>query len=298
MRPKNKTRRLKKGGFPSPGPEQCHPNVHRTGAKGCFPDSLWKRVAQELNAQGGGAAGGRKGVKGAGAVDANMKAIAAHLGVNPRQQASLLKALPLDEEEKRILAQQYLRPEQPTDWKDDPDMWLDSVNIATVMKQYEDPYPQFKFLGPYPIDFAAKDPYTEQKRCIIGEMCNLDLKSMKAQGKTNVGIVYNLDPHYKGGSHWVANYIDIPRHKVYYFDSYGMDPPMQVRKFMQWLTIQDPRMRISYNGRRFQFRDSECGMYCMYFLIRMLMGDGFKSFVRRSPPDSYMLDLRDYLFST
>lgn len=290
MRPKRKTRRLKKRAFPPPGPEQCHPSMHRSGAKGCFPDSVWKRVANEL-ATTSSVGGGRS-------VNADMKSIATHLGVDPRHQRSLLQALPISDNEKRILATKYLRPAQPAEWKGDPDMWLDSNNIASVMKQYEETNPQFQFLGPYPIDFAAKDPYTEQKRCIIGEMCNLNLEHMKTLGKSKVGIVYNLDPHYKGGSHWVANYIDIPRHKVYYFDSYGMDPPMQVRKFMQWLTIQDPAMQIAFNGRRFQFRDSECGMYCMYFLIRMLMGDGFRSFVRRSPPDTYMLDLRDYLFST
>jgi hypothetical protein len=128
-------------------------------------------------------------------------------------------------------------------------------------------------------------------------MCELNLRQSYDRGKKRIGIIYNLDPHYKNGSHWVANYIDIPTKTVYYFDSYGYPPPAQIRKFMQWLTIQEPSMKLAFNGRRFQYRDSECGMYCLYFIIRMLMGDKFKSFVRRSPPDSYMYDLRDYLYS-
>lgn len=283
-----KTRRRRD--FPKPGPEQCHPRV-KHGEKGCLPVNILNEAAAAMGIQ---TSQKQKG----GAEKNALKSIANQLGVDPRHQRSLLNALPIAEEKKRILAEKYLRPEQPASWKEDPDMWLDSYNIANVMKQYEDVYDDFAFLGPYPIDFAAKDPYTEKKRCIIGEMCSLNLGEHLQQGKKRIGIVYNLDPHYKGGSHWVANYIDIPRKQVYYFDSYGMEPPAQVRKFMQWLTIQEPRMQLAFNGRRFQFKDSECGMYCMYFLIRMLMGDSFKRFVRRSPPDSYMLDLRDYLFST
>lgn len=281
--------------FPDPGPSQCHPRVGATGLSrnGCFPDSVWQEVARNQGGAGTAASTGQKGGRAA-----NMKAIAAQLGIAPTHQRSILNALPLSQEKKEELARLYLRPAQPANWKEDPDMWLDSNNIADVMRQYEEINRDFVFLGPYPIDFAAKDPYTEKKKCIIGEMCSMDLDREKTRGKSKIGIVYNLDPHYKDGSHWVANYIDIPKKKLYYFDSYGMEPPAQVRKFMQWLTIQEPALKLAYNGRRFQFKDSECGMYCLYFLIRMIMGDSFRRFVRHSPPDTYMLDLRDYLFST
>ena len=172
------------------------------------------------------------------------------------------------------------------------------MNLSPMMKQYEEAYPSFKFLGPYPIDFAAQDPYVQTKRCIIGEMCGLNLAQEAAKGKRGVGFVFNLDPHYKEGSHWIASYIDIPKKTFYYFDSYGYPPPAQIRKFMQWLTIQEPKMKLEYNGRRFQYKESECGMYCLYFIIRMLMGDRFRTLVRRSPPDTFMLDMRDYLYST
>jgi hypothetical protein len=117
-------------------------------------------------------------------------------------------------------------------------------------------------------------------------------------GTKSVGIVYNLDPHYKSGSHWVANYIDIVGHKCYYFDSYGMAPPMQVVRFMKWLTTQDPKMKLFYGSRRLQFNNTECGVYCIYFIIRMLEGDSFTDITRRKPKDAEMLDLRDWLFST
>jgi hypothetical protein len=67
---------------------------------------------------------------------------------------------------------------------------------------------------------------------------------------------------------------------------------------MKWLTTQDPKMKLAYNARRFQYKGSECGMYSMYFIIRMLSGDSFRPFTRKAPRDSVMLELRDCMFST
>jgi hypothetical protein len=214
-------------------------------------------------------------------------------------QRSFLNATGLSAQRKSELAKYYLRPEKPKAWTGDPDMWLDSNNIADVMKQYEESNSEFEFMGPFPIDFAAQDPYEKSsKKCLITEVCNFRVEKSLAAGKKYIGIVYNLDPHFKSGSHWVANFIDIPRKMCYYFDSYGMKPPDQVAKFMKWITTHDPDIRLQSNGRRFQKRNTECGMYSIYFIIRMLAGDNFKTFVRREPPDEFMLKLRDWLFST
>jgi hypothetical protein len=106
-----------------------------------------------------------------------------------------------------------------------------------------------------------------------------------------------MDPSNKGGSHWVASFTDIPAHRSYYFDSYGMKALPQVARFMRALTLQDPKMKLQYNARRFQFRESECGVYCIYFIIRMLEGADFVKFCRSDPRDSDMLLLRQYIYS-
>jgi hypothetical protein len=105
-----------------------------------------------------------------------------------------------------------------------------------------------------------------------------------------------LDPHYKGGSHWVALAIDLARNCVYYFDSYGMAPPKQVTHYMRYLTIQDPNLRLERSGRRFQYSKTECGMYSMYFLIRMIAGESFKKFCKTPVADKEMLQFRKVLF--
>ncbi len=291
---KNQPGNKQKGGAKEirayPGPSQCHPRVGReTPSGGCIPADILAKV---------GIGGGGKSQK------SLMESVAKHLGVDPHNQRSLLEKLPLTPEEKQEVAKKWLRPAQPVEWKEDPDKWLDSNNIKDVMTQYEEAYPDFKFLGPYPIDFAAaadssaNSRGTDTKHCLIDEMCQLDLDGDALQGKTKLGIVYNLDPHYKSGSHWVANFIDIPKKQCYYFDSYGMEPPKQIYRFMQWLTIQEPDMKLGWNGRRFQKQNSECGMYCLYFLDRMISGEPYLKFCRRAPPDRFMLDMRDWLFST
>ena len=283
-----KSRRLTKD-IPTPGPSQCHPRVGETRPSyGCLPPEVLQKAASQTGVP----------------LESNptllRRALEKHLNVNPEQEMSFLNALPFPSSEKEELAKTYLRPIQPTKWKDDPDMWLDSLNIESVMKQYEEAFDEFEFMGPFPIDFAAPDPYNRsgEKKCLIREICGLRMEQALQQGTKSIGIIYNLDPHFKDGSHWVANYIDIPNHKCYYFDSYGYEPPKQIAIFMKWLTTQDPKMKLMYNARRFQHLGSECGMYSMYFIIRMLAGDQFRPFCKRQPRDSVMLDFRDWIFST
>lgn len=312
-RTRRKTMKKKRGvqQQPAPGPSQCHPSVKKPGAHGCLPLEVLQRVAGQI------------GVSPSLTGKALRSSIEKALNVTkPGAERTFLQALPISAQEKADLGRRALRPAMPAGWYEDPDMWLDSNNIADVMNQYEEAYPHFEFMGPFPIDFAAPDPYVKEqkvgmvgqapiggrmappgaavmtKKCLMNEICEFRVKKAMSNGTRAIGIVYNLDPHFKSGSHWVANYIDIPRHRCYYFDSYGMAPPPQVAKFMRWLTTQDPKMRLEYSSRRLQFNDSECGVYSMYFIIRMLHGDKFTEFSRRRPKDADMLDLRDWLFST
>jgi hypothetical protein len=235
----------------------------------------------------------------------------------------------LAEEEKPKILKEHFRPAMPSEWSADPDMWLASTDIEAVMRQYEEAVPSFKFLGVVPIDFSAPDPYEEEKdpynihkvagqdssietqgvggaaagaggkkqKCLANEFCTVDLKREKAKGIRTIGAVFNLDPHDKNGSHWIACCILLDTKAIYYFDSYGLPPPPQVSRFMRSFILQDAGLTLKYNGRRFQFGNSECGMYSMYFLICMINRVPFKTFVRHTVPDKYMLELRHVLFS-
>jgi len=272
-----------------PGPKQCHPSVGRTRpAAGCFPEDVLKSAAEKL------------GVKSTGSLTALRKALEKELSVEPEKEYSFLMKLPLSPDEKKALAKKYLRPPAPDAWKKDPDKWLDSVNIENVMNQVEEANPRFEFMGPFPIDFAAPDPYKTNgpKRCLMNEMCELRVQDAQKNGTDYIGIVYNLDPHYKSGSHWIANFINLKDKTCHFFDSYGEPPPPQVATFMKWLTTQDPEMKLHYNSKRLQYKNTECGVYCLMFITLMQYGINFVTIPRGNPDDNDMLSLRRWLFST
>jgi hypothetical protein len=59
----------------------------------------------------------------------------------------------------------------PRSWKKNKYEWLSSVDIESVMDQYEEKYPEFKFLGPTPIDFDRK----LGSGCVKNEICRLSI---------------------------------------------------------------------------------------------------------------------------
>ena len=273
----------------SPGPCQCHPSIgEKRPAIGCFPREVLEKVAKKMNIVPQSGAGLRKQIEKA-------------LDLKEGGEESFLMALPLASSEQSSL-KKMLRPSMPKSWKEDPDKWLDSLNISAVLNQYEDARKDFEFMGPFPIDFGAPNPYktsmTNTDECLMNEVCTLSVENSIKNGTNYIGIVYNLDPHYKSGSHWVANFIDLKKKICVYFDSYGVEPPVQVQKFMRWLTTHDSNFKLYYSGRRLQYKNTECGMYCLYFIIRMLAGDDYITLSRSKPSDSDMLNLRSWIFAT
>jgi len=272
------------------GPNQCHPSLGlKRPANGCLPNNVLEKVAKKLNIKGLSGVSLRKEIE-------NV------LKLNKPGEATFLNALPLGQSEKESLKVKYLRPLQPRSWNSDPDTWLDSLNISAVMNQYEESHPEFEFMGPFPIDFGAPNPYktsnTNTDTCLMNEMCTLSVTDALKNGTKHIGIIYNLDPHFKSGSHWVANFIDLDKKICIYFDSYGVEPPEQIEKFMKWLTTYDSSYKLYTSSRRLQYKNTECGMYCIAFITHMLYGNDFLELSRSRPTDEDMLKLRSWFFAT
>mgnify|MGYP001161597838 FL=1 len=189
-------------------------------------------------------------------------------------------------------------PEMPSSWLQNPNEWLSSLDIIKVMKQWEQRYKCFKFLGPSPIDYDTHKMFGE---CVWDELCKFNLKNHLKNKKKKVGIVFNLDPHYKSGSHWVAVFMNDVKKTIYYFDSYGDKPHYQIKKFIDGVIDQSSQLGMKYkyleNEKRHQFGNSECGMYSMYFITQMLQNKCFEKFQRKKVSDAYMLRLRKKFFN-
>lgn len=189
-------------------------------------------------------------------------------------------------------------PESPQIWIERPNEWLTSIDILNVMKQYEHAYKDFEFLGPSPIDYDTHMVFGE---CVWEELCNFNLETFIRKHIKHIGIVFNLDPHYKDGSHWVALFISISKGCICFFDSYGEKPDKQIKKLMDLVQQQGKEIGLDLHQhwirRRQQYGDSECGMYSLYFIINMLEGKSVDYFEKNKIPDSKMLELRKKYFN-
>ena len=56
-------------------------------------------------------------------------------------------------------------PKRPEQWNHNPRDLINTNNIIDVMSQYEKAYPNFKFIGPSPIDFMEKKYIYKSKMC-------------------------------------------------------------------------------------------------------------------------------------
>ncbi len=87
----------------------------------------------------------------------------------------------------------------------------------------------------------------------------------KINGK-ECGIV-NLDSITNEGTHWVCYYKD--RNKKYYFDSYGLMPPLEFKKYIG-KEILTSTFQIQELGTNY------CGHMCLYVLYELNQNKSFE----------------------
>ena len=178
---------------------------------------------------------------------------------------------------KKKLLSLLFAPAQPHEWKKNPSAWLSNYDILGVLNQYEKTYASFFFIGPSSIDYDFKKP-EEDMRCVCPNLCNFNLQDQYAKGKRKIGVVFNLDKHDQGGSHWVSLFIDLDAGFIFYFDSTAEPIPPQIRKFVQHVQNQSesmtPKIKLTYYENKkmeHQLQNNECGMYSLYFIITLLI---------------------------
>ena len=96
-----------------------------------------------------------------------------------------------------------LKPIGPNESKD----WLSTFDINKVLKQYENKYNNFKYLGTVPYDF--------EELPVLG-ISSLNFTDLMNNGINKLGMVINLDNHNQNGSHWVAFYSDLAKKHIYF----------------------------------------------------------------------------------
>ena len=202
----------------------------------------------------------------------------------------------------QCIAKEMIRkPRAPETWKSNPEEWLSSLDIDAVEKEFTKVFSNYYYVGAIPIDF---DKTSETGKCIVSSLCSLDIKSLYDKGYTQIGIIFNTDVSTGPGKHWIAVFCDIGPEYEYarmtYFDSYSQPPEKEVQRLMrrwkqQWdaTNVHKKGMKLTYNQTRHQYKDSECGMYCLYFHFCCLTDVPMEERV----PDDVVRSFRGVLFS-
>ena len=228
----------------------------------------------------------------------------------------------LDEKEKEEIQDYTFLPKGPSAKYG----WLSTTHINEVIDQYHILHKDFLFLGAVPYDFDSLPQL---------EISNLDFNKLEKDGKTKLGMVINLDVHTQGGSHWVSLFTDLKKNQVYFFDSVGRPPRDRIRKFINRITkymyqkkynsklpINDVLKElkqyknintntkkyvhlqnllkggfdIKFNKKQHQLADSECGVYSINFITRLVGGESFDSVCNDIKNDEEMNKYRRVYF--
>ena len=175
-------------------------------------------------------------------------------------------------EVQKSIKQQAFAPIAQSTWKYEPNRWLDSNDINAVMNQYEQANEKFCFIGPSPIDFDSKP---DSRTCVWDDLCNLDVAT-KYDMYRKIGMIFNLDPHYKGGSHWVSMFVDLDKNFIFFLDTNGIEIPTEINTLKNRIKKQckeklHKKMKFIDNAPTVhQHKNTECGVYSLYAIIKLL----------------------------
>ncbi len=213
----------------------------------------------------------------------------------------------LHDEVNEHIQENILRPYGPSVGR----KWLNTVNIDEVLEQYENIYTDFKFLGTMPRDFQDHDGLKQDADFY---------KELFKSGKTKLGMVYNTDKLGESGEHWNGMFCDFTKGLVLFFDSYGVEPSDETKKHMELLgnvmkevcgevvktdynhnkltdkEIKCNMVKLKRNDKRHQYKGSECGVYSINFIERMLKGDSFEEICNSKIPDDIINKEREKYF--
>ena len=188
------------------------------------------------------------------------------------------------------------------------DDWLSTNNINQVMKQYEQKYSDFNFIGAVPYDFKY-----------IYNIAKINFDNFFEKKIFKHAMVINMDKHNQPGSHWVSLFFDMGKKQIYYFDSNGKYPRHNIRLFITKITkyyyekIFDKKVKsidiknndndilnkidVQINNIKHQLGKTECGVYSINFIARLLNNESFSNIVNNISKDEDMLNCRKVYFN-
>lgn len=202
--------------------------------------------------------------------------------------------------ETRKKLEHAFRPRKPSRWNKNPRTWLNTDDIHYVMVQYELLHKDFKFLGVHPLDF---NQYHNNICISSNNLCKFNIDNYPQK---RFAMVLNLDKHDQPGSHWVAIYFNVNPKKanygIYYYDSTASPPDPEVVEFMEMVKGQIAKknykkpFQSKFNTIQRQFKNTECGVFCLVFLTQCVKDIRFDEICRRMKTDDEINKIRNVLY--
>ena len=224
--------------------------------------------------------------------------------------------------EHNIMTPQFLKQALITEFKPkghrNSGAWLDNFNIDESLAIWarED----FQDFYPFSMNMIDFEVYG-------GSLVRVDLQDILngkvpvAQGPGHepiirpckrMGCVLNTDVHTGTGKHWICIFIDCSSKDnmwtVEYFNSSGNFPDPSVVRYLyhakkRLLDYQEKNgltigveVIESVAINQIQKSNSECGLYCLFYIRSRLEGKTYDYFRKNNVQDKFMVEFRKYLF--
>jgi hypothetical protein len=183
--------------------------------------------------------------------------------------------------------------------------WLSTSDINKVLKQYETIYPEFISYGAVPSDFEhigmGRGEIKDENNRIPLMRERYRFENLNKIKKSKFGLVVNLDTSGKPGSHWVALFVDLSKGDIFFSDSVGYPPNKYIKAYMnriaEFLKKRGLEPNIKINKTKHQNKDSECGVYSINFILRLLKGESFEEISGNKLDDDLVNLCRDIYFT-
>ena len=133
----------------------------------------------------------------------------------------------------------------------------------------------------------------------------MNIEELIKKGIIKIGIVFNTDPDYKPGQHWISMFINIKKSKIFFFDSTGDPPPKEVKELIDEIIDQGHNLPKPINfkvdsneGIEHQYGNTECGIYSIFFIVHMLEDKMTEHYLKTHIlKDEYMEKFRHIYFN-
>jgi hypothetical protein len=191
---------------------------------------------------------------------------------------------------------------EPCDQTAEDCPWLSNNELDLAGESFEKKYKDHKALGFHMINF-------DERQTALGEITFEDLCNNKCK---TMSCVLNTDRYGGPGKHWLCVFLDArkPTVSVEFFNSSGNPPAKSLSYWVERMASEaeacgrrairvfngaEANNSISI-GKAHQRKNSECGVYSIYYIWSRLKGIPYSEFTKKVIPDEVMKKFRAKIF--